>query len=103
MSGVYTARQWWNITSKIIGDDTEPDPALHSVFAAVPASAQSMTALEGTDTSLATGAPAQGRAGGAGPRGSGMSRPGSTLSEGFRMLRPGARVLFMTGYETVEA
>src|SRR6266705_1895286 len=28
---------------------------------------------------------------------------GSTLSEEFRILRPGARVLFMSGYETVEA
>src|SRR5207249_3545532 len=28
---------------------------------------------------------------------------GSTLCEEFRILRPGARVLFMSGYETVEA
>ena len=29
--------------------------------------------------------------------------PGATLCEEFRILRPGARVLFMSGYETVEA
>src|ERR1700730_3136984 len=28
---------------------------------------------------------------------------GRTLSEEFRILRPGARALFMSGYETVEA
>jgi hypothetical protein len=57
-----------------VGDHAQPDPALHPGRSAVPTAPQPMTSLESTDAPLAAGAPAQGRASGAGPRGSGVSR-----------------------------
>ena len=48
---------------QIIGDDPQPDPALHPALTAVPASPQAMTALERADPSFTPRAPAEGRAG----------------------------------------
>src|SRR6266446_10954222 len=59
---------------QVVGDHAEPDPTLHPGRSAVPTAPQPMTPLEGTDAPLAAGAPAQGRASGAGPRGAGVSR-----------------------------
>src|SRR5712691_7937786 len=59
---------------EVVGDHPQPDPALHPGRSAVPTSPQPMTPLERADAPLAAGAPAQGRAGGAGPRGPGVSR-----------------------------
>ena len=41
----------------IVGDDPEPDPALHSIVAGIPASVETMPTLAYTDASLAPGAP----------------------------------------------
>src|SRR6266571_1869465 len=59
---------------EVVGAHTEPDPALHPGRSAVPTPPQPMTSLERADAPLAAGAPAQGRAGSSGPRGSGVSR-----------------------------
>src|SRR6266478_188141 len=59
---------------EVVGDGAQPDPALHAGRSTVPTPAQPVTPLEGTDASLAAGAPAQGRAGGAGPRRAGVPR-----------------------------
>src|SRR5260370_13046759 len=59
---------------EVVGDGAQPDPALHAGRSTVPTPAQPVTPLEGTDASLASGAPAQGRAGGAGPRRAGVPR-----------------------------
>ena len=48
---------------QVLGDDTEPHPALHPALAAVPASAEPMTALERADPSFAPRAPAESRTG----------------------------------------
>src|SRR6266568_5558053 len=54
---------------EVVGDHTQSDPALHPGRSAVPTPPQPMTSLERADAPLAAGAPAQGRAGGSGPRG----------------------------------
>src|SRR5438128_8316734 len=48
---------------QVIGDDAEPDPALHPALATVPAPPEPMTALERADPSFAPRAPAESRAG----------------------------------------
>src|SRR5213083_2271737 len=48
---------------EVIGDDPEPDPALHPALTAVPAPPEPMTALERADPSFAPRAPAESRAG----------------------------------------
>src|SRR3989442_418806 len=48
---------------QVIGDDPEPDPALHPALTAVPAPPEPMTALERADPSFAPRAPTEGRAG----------------------------------------
>src|SRR6266849_4549548 len=48
---------------QVIGDDAEPDPALHPALATVPAPPEPMPALERTDPSFAPRAPAERRAG----------------------------------------
>ena len=48
---------------QVIGDDAEPDPALHPALATVPAPPESMTALERADPSFAPRAPAESRTG----------------------------------------
>src|SRR5712664_2267285 len=55
---------------QVIGDDTEPDPALHPALTAVPAPPQSVTSLERADPSFTTRAPAKRRA----------CRPGALLA-----------------------
>src|SRR6266849_7276239 len=50
---------------QVIGDDAEPDPALHPALAAVPAPPEPMTALKRTDPAFAPRAPAEGCAGNA--------------------------------------
>src|SRR3989454_10196249 len=48
---------------QVIGDDAEPDPALHPALAVVPAAPEPMTALERADPAFAPRAPAESRAG----------------------------------------
>src|SRR6266498_6151117 len=48
---------------QIIGDDPEPDPALHPALPAVPAPPQTMTALKRADPSFTPRAPTERRAG----------------------------------------
>src|SRR6266436_7448877 len=45
---------------EVIGDDTEPDPAVHPTLPAVPTPPQPVTALERTDSSFTASAPAEG-------------------------------------------
>ena len=42
---------------EIVGDDSEPDPALHSIVAGIPASVETMPTLAYTNAPLAPGAP----------------------------------------------
>src|SRR5215510_16318717 len=46
---------------QVIGEHPEPDPPLHPAGASIPTPLESVTAFEGADTSLAAGAPAEGR------------------------------------------
>src|SRR6266436_4171800 len=59
------SRSWPGATEyqQIIGNDPQPDPALHAAFTAVPAPPQAMTMLEGADPPFTSRAPAEGRAG----------------------------------------
>ena len=42
---------------EIVGDDTEPDPALHPVVAPVSTAGEAVSAFDDADASLASGAP----------------------------------------------
>jgi hypothetical protein len=42
---------------KIVGDDPEPDPALHSIVAGIPRSVETVPALADTDAPRPPGAP----------------------------------------------
>ncbi len=42
---------------EIVGDDSEPDPALHSIVAGIPASVETVATLAHTDAALTPGAP----------------------------------------------
>jgi len=44
-------------TDEIVGDDPEPDPALHSVVAGIPASVETVATFAYTDAALTPGAP----------------------------------------------
>src|SRR5438132_11892155 len=60
---------------QVIGDDTEPHPALHPALATVPAPPEPMTALERADPSFAPRAPAESRAGNPRALLAGLPRP----------------------------
>ena len=42
---------------EIVGDDSEPDPALHSIVAGIPASVETVATLAHADAALTPGAP----------------------------------------------
>ena len=45
---------------QVVGDDTEPDPAVHAVFPMVTTAVESMSAFQHTDATFTTGPPALG-------------------------------------------
>ena len=55
--GVRRFRQGAAEVDQVVGDDAEPDPALHTIITFVSAAGEAVPALDDADAALATGSP----------------------------------------------
>ena len=55
--GVRRFRQGAAEVDEVVGDDAEPDPALHTIITFVSAAGEAVPALDDADAALATGSP----------------------------------------------